>query len=139
MAEEAATKMLTKDDILGAMDLATELVYMPEWGGSVLMKELNGAERDAYEAGSVHMGKAGQDPTPNLENLRARLVAMSARDPKDEAKRMFTKAEAVKLGAKSGRALARLFNVAGRLSGIGDKAIKDIEGNSEAAQSGDSG
>ena len=46
-------KALTRDEILGADDLKTESVKVPEWGGTVLVRELTGAERDEWEASVV--------------------------------------------------------------------------------------
>ena len=67
---------LTKDQILAAEDLGKELVSVPEWGGHVYVKVMNGAERDAWEASIV--GATGSQR--NLQNIRARLVALTACD-----------------------------------------------------------
>ncbi len=52
--------LLTKDDILGADDLATEDVEVPEWGGCVRVRALTGTERDAFEAAMFRMPKPGK-------------------------------------------------------------------------------
>jgi hypothetical protein len=41
---------LTRDAILQAPDLQGEDVAVPEWGGTVRVRGLSGAQRDAYEA-----------------------------------------------------------------------------------------
>ena len=45
--------VLSKEQILQADDLKTETVEVPEWGGDVLLRELRGRERDAFEEGSM--------------------------------------------------------------------------------------
>jgi|TARA_R110000744_G_scaffold359636_1_gene466962 hypothetical protein len=115
-------KRLSKDDILGVEDLATEEVQVPEWGGIVALRELKGSERDSFEEGSLDKNR-----NVTMANMRARLVALSAVD--DEGQRIFSEKDAVKLGSKSASALDRLFGVACRLSGITDDDVKDLEKN----------
>ena len=58
---------LSRDQILEADDLKTEEIEVPEWNGSVVVRELRGRERDAFEEGSL-------DKQRNLKmtNMRAR-------------------------------------------------------------------
>jgi len=118
---------LTKEAILAADDLTTKEVDVPEWGGSVRIRELTGRERDAFEEGSLD--KKTRDV--KMTNMRARLVAMSAID--DSGDRLFTAAEADELGKKSATALNRCFEVSCSLSGITDQDVEKLEKNSEAA------
>jgi hypothetical protein len=126
------TMALTKEQILSADDLKQELVEIPEWGGEVLVRELRGRERDAFEEGSL-------DKQRNLKmaNMRARLVAMSVID--DEGERLFTSKEALELGEKSASALNRLFEVCCRLSGITSDDVDKLEGNLETVHQEESG
>ncbi len=39
---------LTGEEILGADDLPTEVVPVPEWDGTVIVRTLTGAERDHW-------------------------------------------------------------------------------------------
>jgi hypothetical protein len=67
--------LLTKEQILATRNTRkTELVDTPEWGGSVLIIELSGKERDAFEADMIQLGTNGQQKV-NLRNIRAKLVA----------------------------------------------------------------
>lgn len=116
-------KILDKQSILEADDLPTESVEVPEWGGAVRVRTMTGAERDAWEQ-SVF---TGDNDNPNLTNGRARLVAMCAIDA--EGKRLFTEADAVKLGAKSARALDRVATVAQRLNRLTDGDVEDLGKN----------
>lgn len=114
------SKYLTRDAILGAADLATEEVPVPEWGGVVLVRGLSGAQRDAYEASIVK--NVGGKPKMDMENMRAKLVALCVVD--DAGSPLFTMADVEALGRKSGAVLQRVFVVAQRLSGL---ATEDVE------------
>jgi len=116
--------VLSKDQILQADDLKKETVDTPEWGGDVLVRELRGRERDAFEEGSMDSKR-----NISMANMRARLVAMSAID--EEGQRLFSNKEAAELGDKSATALNRLFEVCCRLSGITSDDVEKLEKNSE--------
>ena len=118
---------LSKQQILDADDLKRELVEVTEWGGSVLLRELRGRERDAFEEDSLDKQR-----NLSMRNMRARLVAASAIDENGE--RLFTNNEAAELGEKSATALNKCFEVACRLSGITDADIEELEGNLETGQ-----
>jgi hypothetical protein len=116
------TDLLTRDAILGADDLKTEEVTVPEWGGKVRIRSLTGAERDRFEL-SVADGKKR-----SRENLRARLLALVCVDK--EGERIFSQADVEKLGAKNSAPLSRLFDRALRLSAITPADVEELEGNS---------
>jgi len=127
--------MLTRDQILQANDIQTEEVSVPEWGGTVLVRALDGEERDALEA-SMIQGK-GKNAQVNLKNLRAKLVARSIVD--ENGKRLFEDSDIPALAKKSAAALNRVYEVAQRLSGITPEDVDELTKNSEPAQSEDSG
>lgn len=106
---------LTRDAILAATSLATEEVEVPAWGGTVVVRELDGESRDEWEATTWTMrnGTAVQD----LSNARAKLVALSIVDH-ETGEPMFTRQDVYALGKLSGTALAEVFSVACRLSGL---------------------
>ena len=116
--------VLSKEQILQADDLKRETVDIPEWNGEVLLRELRGRERDAFEEGSMDKQR-----NVTMTNMRARLVALSAID--EEGDRLFTSKEAKELGDKSATALNRLFEVCCRLSGITSDDVDALEKNSE--------
>ena len=116
--------VLSKEQILQADDLKRETVDTPEWGGEVLLRELRGRERDAFEEGSMDKQR-----NVTMTNMRARLVALSAID--EEGERLFTAKEATELGGKSATALNRLFEVCCRLSGITSEDVDALEKNLE--------
>lgn len=133
--------LLNHAAIVAAEDLKFEDVDVPEWGGTVRLRELRASERDHYEATTFKIrlevvdGKSVQRFEPNTENARARLVACCLVD--EEGNRCFGDDEVEALGKKSASALQRLFEVAQRINGIGPKAAEEAEKNSVAAPSGE--
>ncbi|MGP3686534.1 hypothetical protein ACTVZO_17810 [Streptomyces sp. IBSNAI002] len=118
---------LSAEQILGASDLAYEDVAVPEWGGTVRVRELPGTERDKFEAS--FLGKDGSSVrAEGLEGFRARLAAASIVD--ENGKPLFrSPAETKRLGEKSGQALQRVCDAAMRLSKLGPDDVKELTGN----------
>lgn len=132
--------MSLAEQILAAQDIAYEAVDVPEWGVKVYVKGLTGTERDAYEASLRQMrptldGK-GLEPVLITDNMRAKMLVKCLVD--EQGQRVFTDQQIAALGAKNGRVLDRLHDVAARLSGMDSAAVEDAEGNSDAAPSGSS-
>ena len=125
---------LTRDAILQADDLLWEDVEVPEWGGTVRVRGLTGAERDAFEAEMVE--RKGKKLRMDMQNFRARLVVRSVVD--EDGKRLFTDRDAASLGDKSAAALQRVFDVAQRLSGLSEQDVAELVGNFDEGQSDDS-
>ena len=125
---------LSKEAILGAQDIVTERVEVPEWSGYCLVRGMTGTERDSFEESIIefedHKKGKGTQRTAKTKfaNIRAKLVARSVVD--EDGKRVFTDAEAEKLGAKSGAVLDRLFDVARRLSGMSEQDVEELTKNS---------
>jgi hypothetical protein len=113
---------LTRDAILAADDLAKETVAVPEWGGEVIVSTMTGEARDAWEQSLLSGGGK-----VNMKNLRARLLAYAAVD--ESGTRLFTEADAEKLGKKSSKALERCVKVIQKLNGMTDKDLEDAKGN----------
>lgn len=126
-----------RDTILSADDLATEDHEVPEWGVTVQIRSLDGTGRDAYEALLIALRKGGTDIELKLADYRSKLVARCLFDP-GSGERIFTTAEASKLGSKSSVVIDRLYEVARRLSGMTEGAVEEAKGNSGAAPSGSS-
>ena len=126
------TKILSKDEILATQDLRTETVEVREWGGSVRLRCLTGAERDAFEATLVK--EIDGKRMPDMNNLRAKLLAATIVDEDDQ--QMFSAADLSALGGKSAVALDRLFTVAQRLNGMSADAVEATVKNSASAPEG---
>jgi hypothetical protein len=114
--------MLTREQILNAFDLKTEIVDVPEWSGSVNVKTMTGTERDSFEQGVVQDGKT------DLSNIRARFCSIVIVD--DEGKRLFSNSDIVALGNKSGKALGRVFDVGQKLNGFTKEDFEELSKNS---------
>lgn len=114
---------LSREQILGAPDLRFEEVAVPEWGGTVRIKMLTGAERDAFEGmirDRATLGKLG-------ENLRATIVASTLVD--ESGARLFTEADIEALGKKSWLALERVATASARLNKLEDRDIEEAAKN----------
>ncbi len=117
--------LLTKEQILASDDLKYEEMEVPEWGGTVRIRTMTGTERDEFEA-SVFETK-GKDSKVNLQNFRSKLIAKTLVD--DKGIRIFADGDIEVLGKKSSKALDRVFTVAQRLNGIGQKEVEDLTKN----------
>lgn len=128
--------LLTRSDILDAPEADTifEDVSVPEWGGVVRVRALNGTERDRFEE-SLFTGK-GRKRKMTMANARARLVALSVIDQAGDS--LFTEQDIAALGRKSAVALDRVFSVASRLAGITDRDMEEITENFTPGLNGDS-
>lgn len=115
--------LLSRDGILDAKDMKTEDIAVPEWGGDVRIRMLTGQERDAFEASMVQMGKDGSQKR-NIENLRARLVAMCIVNEAGEL--MFSPPDIPLLGRKSAAALQRVFNACQKLNEVSDSDVEEL-------------
>jgi hypothetical protein len=119
--------LLTRDQILAVTAVDTEDVAVPEWGGVVRVKALNGTERDQFEASMI-----GKDFT----NVRARLVALACVG--EDGKRLFSDKDVFALGLKSGKALQRVFSAAQRLAGLLPEDIDALTENFTSDPNADS-
>jgi len=128
------SEILSKEDILNITDVQVKEIEVPEWDGTIFLRGMTGDERDALEA-SMFSSKSNSRET-NLKNLRARLLVKAICDEKGN--RLFTDADAEKLGKKNAKVLDRLFNIARELSGLGESDVEEITKNSETAPQGGS-
>lgn len=126
-------KTLNRDEIVAISDIKTEHVDVPEWGGTVALRELTGAERDAFEAQMVKVVDGRREA--DMANLRAKLVAACLVDG-ETGDRLFDDKTIHQLGNKSAAALDRLFRVAQRMNGM--DSPEEQQKNSSAAPSGSS-
>lgn len=121
--------------ILAADDRPKEEVFVPQWGLSVFVRTLSGAERDDWEASIVQ--QKGKATTYDLRNVRARLVCKCIVD--ENGRRVFSDHEAEVLGEKSAAALDLLFTVAQRLNALTNADVEELGKASGIVQSAGSG
>ena len=113
---------LGRDAILKAAALKTEDVPVPEWGGSVLVRELRGRERDEWEASLAV--QRGRQMVPDVANMRAKLAARTIVDADLEP--LFSQQDVAALGELSAAALDRVFDAASRLSGLNPADVEEM-------------
>lgn len=127
------TNILTRDAIASAQDITTEEVFVPQWGGSVLVRGMTGDERNAYEsqivkevpAGNRMARRAGQTTTEVIrDEIRARLIVWCVVD--SDGKPLFTEADIPMINKKSAAALELIVDAATRLSGMDDGDVERI-------------
>jgi hypothetical protein len=123
--------ILDKAQILGADDLKIETVPVPEWGGTVCVRNLRGWERDKHDE-FVQEAQEKRDYT----HSRARLVSVSLCDETGKSLD-FTEADMLALSDKNAAPLDRLYKACVRLSYSGGDA-KELEKN-DSGQSENSG
>lgn len=114
--------LLNRDAILAVQDLHFEDVQVDEWGGSVRVRVMTGAERDSFGSSLI-----GADGKPSPDGYKAKLVARCLVD--EGGNRMFSDAEVALLASKSAAALDRVFAVADRLNAVSSQSVDAAEKN----------
>jgi L-asparaginase II len=117
--------MLTRDAILAAADLSVQAVAVPEWGGSVHIRVMNGGERGEFEAAAVATKK---DDAAGIARLRVLMVALTLCDA--GGTRLFTSSpeDLALLNGKSGEALDRVARAAMTLNQAGADGLEAAQG-----------
>lgn len=116
--------MLTLEDIRRSDDLKRESVDVPEWGGTVYVRELTGRDKDRFDEAVYANTKAGEV----IRGVRVLLVCLSVCD--DQGVRLFADTDLEWLADKSGAIIERLYEAASRLNGLGAEAFEDTKKNS---------
>ena len=110
---------LSREQIL-ALVPPTEVVEVPGHG-TVRIRGLTAAERDAYEQTLVEVGPDGRATVKAAQrNVRASLVVRCLVD--DAGERMFADEDTEALGEIDGSVIDKLWDVARRLSGMSTEA-----------------
>lgn len=122
--------MLNKKQILECKDIESEVVNVPEWGGDVLVQGLTLGEKDEWTFSIMCDGEV------SIQGATAALCVVSMRN--EDGTRMFDLNDVAALHDKSAAALDRVFQVAQRLSGIGQEDIEETVKNSGKTQTPDS-
>lgn len=127
--------LLDRAAILGANDLDVEIIDIPEWGGKVRIQELSGTDRDVFEDAIVVQKREGKHVTREvvMKNARALIATLCCVDK--NGIKIFTHADVVNLGRKSGRALQRVFEAGMRLSKMTEKDVEEMGNDSGSDQS----
>lgn len=136
-AQAQSNGFLTRDQILAAEDIQTEVVSVDEWqdGGKLRVRGLSGRQRDLYQASLLVEPGSSEEVT--LENATARLLAYCIVN--EDGSRMFSEDDVAALGEKSGTALNRVYAVAQRLSGLTKQDMNELLDAQKKIPKGDSG
>ena len=113
-------KILNREDILNAKDLALERLEMPEWGGDVFIRGIRADEHEDME--SLYR----EDGTVT-ECIRVAYISKCTVDEK--GKRLFTEEDIAGLRMKSSIPVRRLFDAIAKRCGFSQEAKKDIKKN----------
>lgn len=125
--------LLTRDQILDAKDLATEIISIPEWCGDVIVTELPSSDAATLHE-FIHTGDDDERVIDN-EYLMAKLAARCLVD--DQGNRLFRDDDYRLLARKHPRAVAVIGAAALKLNVLSSKAHDDAVKNSEPEASED--
>jgi hypothetical protein len=92
-------------------------------------------EKDDFEESLVFKDNQGKRQI-SLKDASARLCSLCIRD--ENGKMTFSSSDIESLANKSGRAITRIYNVAEKLSGLGNGDVEEMVKNSEKTQTSDS-
>ncbi len=126
--------LLNKQQILEANDLPTQDVPVPEWGGTVRVRGLDGEASTKFSAGMVKLNSQGEVESVAMDNFMAKLVSITVIN--ENGQLLFSEADVNALGRKSAKALKRVSDVASELSGIEAKKNQDVAKNSAGTPAG---
>ena len=114
--------MLNREEILAKTSLKIEAVTIEDWGGEVLVSEMSGTSRDAWEQSIREKDASGKIVSP-----RAKLITFTVVDEKGD--RIFKDSDIEAIGKLSSSSLEKICIAAMRLNGLGadeiDKAKKN--------------
>lgn len=119
-------KFLSREHILESSDIQVEEVEVPEWGGTVLVRELTTAEVENFSLRTST--RQGQFDVSRMTGLRTEVVSWALVD--EDGNQLLQKDDAEELQKKSHRAIERIFNKVLELSGLQEPATNE-EGESE--------
>ena len=124
-----------REIILQADDLPQQSVECPEWGQTLNVRTLTGAERDDFENAVQSAGKTkgGMD----LRGLKIKLVLLTLCD--EDGELLFDATDEIVLNSKSSKAIDRIFQVAQKLNGLTAEDAEELLGNSDSAPTAASG
>lgn len=124
--------MSLRDQILNSQDIQKESVTVPEWGATLEMRGMTGAERTRIMDLAMDSGGA-----LNLQTVYPEIVISTAFDPETGAK-VFSPEDRAALLSKSANALDRVALVGMRLSGFTQESADAAGKDSSATATEDS-
>lgn len=107
--------MLKREEILSKVSLKKEAVKVEEWGGEVLVSEMSGTSRDAWEQSIQE-----KDANGKLVSARAKLILFTV--VTETGERLFKDEDLPEIGKLSSFVLEKVCTVAVKLNGLGSEA-----------------
>jgi len=126
---------LNRDTVLSATDLEVRILDVPEWGGQIRLKTMDGTRRDMFDA--ELQKRRISDNEVDIREMKALLLVLTAVDDSDQM--IFELRDVKELNKKSGAVLDRLWDDIRQMNGIGQSNLEEMTKNSAAVQSGSSG
>lgn len=127
---------LTRDEILKIDDLKREEVAIPEWSGSIFVRELTGAERSEL-FGLWKDDNAAEKQVQDSFAIIVNTVRLTACD--HDGKPLFSADDILAIRNRNAKVLDRIYKAAARLNGFGAEGIEEAKKNSEPMVNGVSG
>lgn len=124
--------MSLRDQILNSQDIQKESVTVPEWGATLEMRGMTGAERTRIMDLAMDSGGA-----LNLQTVYPEIVISTAFDP-ETGEKVFSPEDRAALLSKSANALDRVALVGMRLSGFTQESADAAGKDSSATATEDS-
>lgn len=122
-------KFLTRGEAVDVDDTELLMVEVPEWGGCVYLKGLTGEESVMYAEQTEKAAKKQEVWKEEMLWLLSRTILDGNKEP------LFPGEQGIKdLAKKNGVVLGKLYNLALRLSILGDAELAELVKNLKAAQ-----
>ena len=100
-------------------DTPSELVEVPEWGLSILVRGFTLGAKDDFLASIIDP----ETSKPNVKAFNSGILVGTAYDP-ENGEKLFTEADIPVLKQKSASAVQRLIDAGSRLSGLTEDAVE---------------
>jgi len=127
------SKQLTRDDILSIDDVVKFAVEVPEWGGTIYIKVLSGAEKESFETFTQRrlsgMGTDGKQDLSKVDIRQVRVTLLQMAIVDSTGNRLFTTDDLGKLNQKNGTVIERLVAIAQKHNGMTKESAEEIAKN----------
>lgn len=127
-------KFLTRAEIDAVDDRPTGEVEVPQWGGWVRLRAMSAKQRSMVTGTMIAVdGKDVSFKADEIGNVQLMTVASCLID--EHGASLYTAGELAAIGEKSAGAIEDIYSALQELSGLGEDAVEDAEGNSDATPS----
>lgn len=117
--------ILGKIDFLKLRPLKTEEVEIPEWGGSFIVQEMTGTQRDNFE--TYMLSLQSDESSSNHKGIRTAIIINTVVD--QSGKPLFSDLDAADISKKSAAILDKIAGVGLKLSGMKAAVIEEAVKN----------